>query len=264
MESWKGFLRSGLQLRATDSNASHNRIFRIPVFAKLNQITELQGDELCDAWLQCIFCHYRLWKKGVRHRDVSCGNLMYYRCSNQVKSVLNDFDLASMDGVESRGHQRTGTPPFMATDLLINSQTKHLYRHDLESFIWVWVWLTLQFKDGELRSGQRPLDAWAQCSARQCAAEKKLFLSMVETYADDQINEEHWKLVMELCCKLESPLNNIAGLRKQLHLARQYHKQDEKKIKGQLAEAEDDGNFFRWFLEVLRFSDQPQFTPPSL
>ncbi|KIJ09868.1 hypothetical protein PAXINDRAFT_42733, partial [Paxillus involutus ATCC 200175] len=99
--------------------------------------------------------HYVLWKAGIHHRDVSCENLMYYRVDGNVVGVLNDYDLASSaSSANPLGNERTGTIPFMAIDLLNADgqvgKVKHLYRHDMESFIWVFVWISIQYKDGKL------------------------------------------------------------------------------------------------------------------
>jgi len=78
---------------------------------------------------------------------------MYYRNSKgEVVDVLNDYDLSSMKDIPT-GRERTGTIPFMATDLLtpaaINGEVEHLYQHDAESFIWVLTWVSLRY--GKLR-----------------------------------------------------------------------------------------------------------------
>ncbi|KAG2069346.1 hypothetical protein BDR04DRAFT_1021857, partial [Suillus decipiens] len=80
------------------------------------------------------------WKEGVFHRDVSPGNLMWYWKDGKRIGVLNDYDLSSLiDDRGPRGNERTGTVPFMAFDLLTakaqRGEVKHLYRHDLESFV---------------------------------------------------------------------------------------------------------------------------------
>jgi hypothetical protein len=124
--------------------------------------------------------HYVLWKAGIHHRDVSCDNLMYYRVDGQVIGVLNDYDLASLASDTPLGNQRTGTMLFMAIDLLKadgqDGKVKHLYRHDMESFIWVFIWICHQFKDGRQRP-RGPLDAWAKVDAQGCAKEKRSFLA---------------------------------------------------------------------------------------
>ncbi|KIK72565.1 hypothetical protein PAXRUDRAFT_836425, partial [Paxillus rubicundulus Ve08.2h10] len=133
-----------------------SRTLFLLVFKKLSPIQELQGEELLDAWRQCILCHYLLWKAGIHHRDVSCGNLMYYREEGKVVGVLNDYDLASLASSQTPlGNKRTGTMPFMAIELLAtdgqDGKVEHLYRHDMESFIWVFIWIYLQFKNGQRR-----------------------------------------------------------------------------------------------------------------
>src|ERR1700710_475849 len=58
--------------------------------------------------------HRILWKYGVRHRDISASNLMYYKTSNGlIIGVLNDYDLSSVRDTPT-GTERTGTVPFMA------------------------------------------------------------------------------------------------------------------------------------------------------
>ncbi|KAF9459059.1 hypothetical protein BDZ94DRAFT_1149964, partial [Collybia nuda] len=82
----------------------------------------------------------------ILHRDISAGNIMYRIVEGKVHGVLNDLDLSSLREDVERGtptsHQRTGTPPYMATELLqaaggTKSPTRHLYRHDLESLTYV-------------------------------------------------------------------------------------------------------------------------------
>ncbi|KIJ05885.1 hypothetical protein PAXINDRAFT_20885 [Paxillus involutus ATCC 200175] len=114
-----------------------SRRFRVLMFAQLEPMKRLQGGELLQAWRECVLCHYELWKAGVHHRDVSCENLM----KDNLSGVLIDFDLASL--ATSVGNGRTGTIPFMAINLLEGGQdgkVKHLYRHDMESFIWAFIW----------------------------------------------------------------------------------------------------------------------------
>ncbi|KAF9235704.1 hypothetical protein BU15DRAFT_29412, partial [Melanogaster broomeanus] len=103
--------------------------------------------------------HYVLWKAGVHHRDASPANLMYYRRDDTncaIVGALNDYDLASLASQESpSGNKRTGTGTmlFMAIDLLEapgkDGKLKHLYRYDMESFIWVFVWICFQYEDGQ-------------------------------------------------------------------------------------------------------------------
>ncbi|KIK33486.1 hypothetical protein CY34DRAFT_813573 [Suillus luteus UH-Slu-Lm8-n1] len=160
-----------------------SRVFYILVFRKLRPITELHGQQLFDVWHQCILCHMALWKKGVYHRDVSPPNLMWYTKDGKLIGVLNDYDLSSLATEPGpRGNERTGTLPFimMAIDLLTKrgqrGEVKHLFRHDLESFVWCFAWISLRYKKGVLRPrGSRPFDEWATSDAVACG-EKKLFL----------------------------------------------------------------------------------------
>lgn len=60
----------------------------------------------------------------------------------EVYGVLMDFDLSSWKeapkGDDTRTPQeRSGTPPYMARDLLMGISRTHLYRHDLESLFYV-------------------------------------------------------------------------------------------------------------------------------
>ena len=60
----------------------------------------------------------------------------------KVYGVLTDYDLSSwtehLKGDYTRtSQQRTGTPPYMAQELLEPKCTNHLYRHDVESLFYV-------------------------------------------------------------------------------------------------------------------------------
>jgi hypothetical protein len=72
---------------------------------------------------------------------------MYRLKDGKIVGVLNDFDLAIYTSQQSNGpisKQRTGTRPFMAIDLLegVDKPCLHLYRHDLESIMYVIIVLT--------------------------------------------------------------------------------------------------------------------------
>ncbi|KAI0781944.1 hypothetical protein C8Q75DRAFT_812085 [Abortiporus biennis] len=176
------------------------RINRLLLFKKLSKSEEIfrreGGDKkniderFIKIWWDCLVCHFILWIKGVHHCDVSDGNLMYYTVDNGVHmGVLNDFDLATIDrdGTASRptGNLRTGTQPFMAMDLLKKAGRKggipHLYRHDLESFIWILVWYSEPMIDGT------PLDtnSWATSTAEYCWKDKNAFWTESTKYTSD-------------------------------------------------------------------------------
>ncbi|KAG1803457.1 hypothetical protein EV424DRAFT_1647590 [Suillus variegatus] len=177
-----------------------SRILYILVFRKLKPITELYGRELFDVWYQCILCHLTLWKEGVYHRDVSPGNLMWYWQDGKRIGVLNDYDLSSLaDDTGSRGNECIGTIPFMAIDLLRltgqRGEVKHLYRHDLESFMWCFAWISL--KGVRLSQGLRPVDEWATLDARACAVEKNFFQGHIEVPAHLHKDKLMWKFLVD-------------------------------------------------------------------
>lgn len=104
---------------------------------------------------------------------------MYKGEGLNVVGVLNDFDLASTeDGIT--GYERTGTIPFMALDLLtedgLAGKIKHVYAHDVESFLWVLLWTCLRYHNGKLRES-RAFDEWAKVDAHGCGKEKTHFLT---------------------------------------------------------------------------------------
>ena len=133
----------------------------------------------------------------VRHRDISASNLMYYRDGDgNVMGVLNDMDLASLIWDKGpKGHERTGTVPFMARQLL-RGEVEHRYEHDIESFIWVLVWVCVRYNEGQLRSDRsRQLDEWAKADMRQCRQMKDSFVIRDRDKAKPSSSHvDNWKL----------------------------------------------------------------------
>ncbi|KAG1775189.1 hypothetical protein EV702DRAFT_1007977 [Suillus placidus] len=175
-----------------------SRVLYILVFRKLHPITKLQDKELFDVWVQCILCHVTLWKEGVHHRDISPGNMMWYEIDGKLMGVLNDYDLSSLaNDPGPRGNECTGTVPFMALDLLFaeaqRGEVKHLYRHDLESFMWCFAWIALRYENGALLpAGSRPFDEWATSNAVTCGVKKNYFLCHLEVPAHSHIDPLLW------------------------------------------------------------------------
>ncbi|KAH7904499.1 hypothetical protein BJ138DRAFT_904802, partial [Hygrophoropsis aurantiaca] len=157
-----------------------SRVLWVIVFRKLRPIAELGSKEMVKTWWQIVRCHYALWKQGLYHRDISENNLMYYRDKNDIPvGVLNDFDLSSTKQ-NQQGHERTGTIPFMAIQLLkqqsIAGHRGHLYQHDAESFIWVLTWLSLAYENGQRRYANANLEVLFSLSAFDCGVRKASFL----------------------------------------------------------------------------------------
>jgi hypothetical protein len=104
--------------------------------------------------------HYHAYRTGkVLHRDLSETNLMFKRDANgRVKGILNDWDMASL--LDDKGQVpfclerlRTGTAAFMADELSAHKEEcPHLYRHDLESFLYILAWASVHF---DIRNKQR-------------------------------------------------------------------------------------------------------------
>ncbi|KAG8858349.1 hypothetical protein FRB91_009934 [Serendipita sp. 411] len=120
--------------------------------------------------------HRRLWELGIQHRDISAGNLLYWKDEKgHVYGTLADFDLSSLSGERSNNKQRTGTLPFMAVDLLHASRSIiHKYEHDVESFFWVLVYVVLCGAGGNLDC---PMRDWGNLGIDSLRQEKKDFLT---------------------------------------------------------------------------------------
>ncbi|KAG0703981.1 hypothetical protein DFH29DRAFT_849558 [Suillus ampliporus] len=178
-----------------------SRLLNIDVFWKLQPITKLSGEEFMHAWWLVVISHRILWISGVRHHDVSPSNLMVYQTpSGLVMGVINDYDLSSIQDSPG-GHERRGTVPFMAIELLtkgfIEGNAKHLYQHVAESLIWVLTWVCLRYEDGELLSRDRPLDSWLRGDAIRCQKNKCSFLMLGRKDYEVQVSPSHqsnWKI----------------------------------------------------------------------
>ena len=106
---------------------------------------------------------------GIHHGDISFNNLMHdfpTETSDPV-GVVNDFDLATWVHHSATNNDRTGTIPFMAIDLLdggLDHLTPRLYRHDMESFVWVLAYITvanIEYKNHAIKISPLPnLGAW--------------------------------------------------------------------------------------------------------
>lgn len=121
---------------------------------------------------------------GILHCDLSLGNIMYrvIKQKNEagivekkVCGVLTDFDLSSWtkatggDNTKT-SQQRIGTFPYMAHELLEDSDAPHLYRHDLESLFYIILAVAARYeiqapeegREGgmRMRDGELPYQMW--------------------------------------------------------------------------------------------------------
>ena len=94
---------------------------------------------------------------------------MYDSPANTGKPVgiVNDYDLATWVDHSAANDDRTGTIPFMAIDLLdhgLERRIPRLYRHDVESFVWVLAYITvakIEYKDCAIKISPTPgVDVW--------------------------------------------------------------------------------------------------------
>jgi hypothetical protein len=124
--------------------------------------------------------------------------MVYWTSSGRAVGVLTDYDLSSARDAHT-SHERIGTTPFIALELLTRRAVKveRLYKHDIESFIWVFTWVCLRYEDGELKGGL--LDSWLKRSISRCRIEKVDFLSS-ERYKKTKPSLSHqfnWEIAQQ-------------------------------------------------------------------
>ncbi|KAG0691562.1 hypothetical protein DFH29DRAFT_88823 [Suillus ampliporus] len=239
-----------------------SRVLYILVFRKLQPITELHGIEFFDVWRQCIMRHITLWKEGVYHRDLSPGNMMWYWKDGKRIGVLNDYDLSSLaDDLGPRGNERTGTVPFMALELLTKvgqqGEVKHLYRHDLESFIWVFIWICLRYRHGVLLpTASRPLDEWATLNAVACGVQKYYFLGHLRVYYPSDIDDNMGSFLVDCVGVLRQNAERRSSRSDELLLKRGATKQSDD-------EPEDIDGFLQVFTTKKSWVKLTELSNPS-
>jgi serine/threonine protein kinase len=133
--------------------------------------------------------HYEAFRTGkVLHRDLSENNLMVNFVGDEIKGVVNDWDMAKFEGSNdstSAAHHRTGTPPFMAIDLLAGMAWGHLYRYDLESFFYILLWAAIHYdlkQRKKLRKVHSALKGWISNDMDVNAGAKELFMTSPLSY----------------------------------------------------------------------------------
>ncbi|KAF6743432.1 hypothetical protein DFP72DRAFT_1020389 [Ephemerocybe angulata] len=148
------WLRLGLELGTENHEARVLRVLASTYYDKLWEAGSIETFK--QAWLDCVECHHEAWKRGgVLHRDLSEDNIMISRRGGgDPKGLLNDWDMASfveaLKDPASSAHNRTGTLPFMALDIIYPTTLtvhprEHWYRHDLESFFYILVWASIHY-----------------------------------------------------------------------------------------------------------------------
>ncbi|KAG8751043.1 hypothetical protein FRC14_008182, partial [Serendipita sp. 396] len=157
----------------------------VTVTTKLKgRITELEPDDVWHVWWDCFKCHYKLWKLGIQHRDISTANIMYWEdaATGAKYGVLIDFDLAAIEGEASNNQQRTGTRPFLAMDFLRDddgASVLHAYKHDVEAFCWVAVYVATCCESVDNKrqlTSNPPMLTWAYLDNWTLLVKKAAFL----------------------------------------------------------------------------------------
>ena len=99
---------------------------------------------------------------SILHHNLSFNNTMYRfieqmntkgESEQKVYGVLADYNLSSWKkdlrtDYTRTSQQRTGTPPYMAQELLGGTSTTHLYRHDVESLFYIMLMIGRHHKIG--------------------------------------------------------------------------------------------------------------------
>ena len=128
--------------------------------------------------------------------DMSSRVVRYPGVASVVTMVTNDSSLvAKADALTNR----TGTVPFMALDLLNEDgpTPKHLYRHDLESFLWILIWAAVHYdipNKKNLSASQSEIDEelkiWDEGTHEQVWACKRALLRRVSNGSPRSSNSD--------------------------------------------------------------------------
>ena len=83
------------------------------------------------------------------------------KSEQKVYGVLTDYDLSSWKRDLNNDHtmtsqQWTGTPPYMAQELLQGTSTTHLYRHDVESLFYIMLLIAARYTIVPTKGGRGP------------------------------------------------------------------------------------------------------------
>jgi hypothetical protein len=104
-----------------------------------------------------VLAHYDIFKRGILHRDINVNNLMVKK-TDLTHGILVDFDFACQVDAQGNaindqyGGLFTFCLPFLALPRLSSAPPPHVYRHDLESFLWCLIWISTYYEDGARNS----------------------------------------------------------------------------------------------------------------
>ena len=194
------------------------RVVRVIHHKELSSLRN--GEHLLSGWRDCFECmwfvssticiltyvssgHYVLWKGGIEHGDISLRKLMW---DPSLKvGVLNDFDLTNISGEDSKGGRRTGTNAFMALQLInpLMENPRRLYRHDVESLIWVLIWICLYSRGPDdaphdVRERISLLQEWKTGDARRAFQVRGAFFLLLNMLVPCIAFKELWNLTKKL------------------------------------------------------------------
>ncbi|KAJ2987575.1 hypothetical protein NUW54_g9388 [Trametes sanguinea] len=147
----------------------------------------LTGDDYIRAFLQIYI--FLCWRTGIRHGVWTPDDLTYLRAQDgSIQGMLHDWDiLVDSSGQFANQDRFPATPPspnfvpFMAIDLLtpegLEGDVAVLYRHELESFIWVLIWAVCCYHNGMMiRSAPDEMFDWDVRKPLVCGTLKLSFL----------------------------------------------------------------------------------------
>ncbi|KAF8339831.1 uncharacterized protein EI90DRAFT_3012761 [Cantharellus anzutake] len=162
----------------------HDRELRVQVMGPLCiPLYRVKGlDVFKTAFRSLVQAHRSLYERaGILHHDISINNLMVEE-GNEAKGVLIDLDLAVVvRGGDSLHPQRptlAGTLPFLSVDFLDQlPPRRHMYRHDLESFLLVLGWILIRFDENGTEIQQDELSEWYTGTRHQMKYSKRGFFS---------------------------------------------------------------------------------------
>ncbi|KAA1470057.1 hypothetical protein DENSPDRAFT_835761 [Dentipellis sp. KUC8613] len=125
---------------------------RFLVVERLEHMTDVRSlEEFESVFLDIVRFHRVAYLKAhIIQGDLNTSNLMLKRNTDgKAIGVLNDWDMAQRIDEqlkEAKSEFGGGTTAFMALDLLRQTTRCQMYRHDLESFIWILIWCVFHFE----------------------------------------------------------------------------------------------------------------------